>query len=36
LTTGDPQAGQLDGIWKDTVIVERLIPANMPGADFSS
>lgn len=27
---------QLDGVWKDTVIVERLIPANMPGAEFSS
>lgn len=25
---------QLDGVWKDCVIVERLIPANMPGADF--
>lgn len=27
---------QLDGVWKDTVIVELLIPANMPGAVFSS
>ena len=27
---------QLDGVWKDTVIVERLLPANMPGAEFSS
>ena len=27
---------QLDGVWKDTVIVELLIPANMPGAKFSS
>lgn len=25
---------QLDGVWKDTVIVELLIPANMPGADW--
>jgi L-amino acid N-acyltransferase YncA len=25
---------QLDGVWKDCVIVERLIPANMPGADL--
>lgn len=23
---------QLDGVWKDVVIVERLIPANQPGA----
>ena len=23
---------QLDGMWKDAVIVERPIPANMPGA----
>ena len=27
---------QLDGVWKDCVIVELLIPANMPGAEFSS
>jgi L-amino acid N-acyltransferase YncA len=25
---------QLDGVWKDCVIVELLIPANMPGADL--
>jgi phosphinothricin acetyltransferase len=25
---------QLDGVWKDCVIVERLLPANMPGAAF--
>ena len=27
---------QLDGVWKDCVIVERLIPANMPGAEGAS
>ena len=27
---------QLDGVWKDVVIVERLLPANMPGAVFDT
>ena len=27
---------QLDGVWKDCVIVERLLPTNLPGAEAST